>query len=46
MTPIEIVHIDFMLNGKPLYSHSRTDSYRPLGRMEIDSGAVIDSERK
>ncbi len=34
MTPIEIVHIDFMLNGKPLYSHSRTDSYRPLGSHE------------
>ncbi len=35
MTPIEIVHIDFMLNGKPLYSHSRTDSYRPLGSQAI-----------
>lgn len=34
MTPIEIVHIDFMLNGKPLYSHSRPDSYRPLGSHE------------
>jgi RNase E specificity factor CsrD len=34
MTPIEIVHIDFMPTLKPLYSHSRTDSYRPLGSHE------------
>ncbi len=29
MTPIEIVHIDFMLNGKPLYSHSRPPARQP-----------------
>jgi RNase E specificity factor CsrD len=31
MTPVEIVQVDFLLNGKPVYSHSRTDSYRPPG---------------
>jgi RNase E specificity factor CsrD len=31
MTPVEIVQVDFQLNGKSVYSHSRTDSYRPPG---------------
>lgn len=31
MTPVEIVQVDFLLNGKPVYGHSRSDSYRPPG---------------
>lgn len=31
MTPVEVVHVDFQLNGKSVYSHSRNDNYRPLG---------------
>lgn len=31
LTPVEVEHIDFLLNGKSLYSHTRGDSYRPLG---------------
>lgn len=31
MTPVEAVRVDFQLNGKSVYSHSRTDNYRPLG---------------
>lgn len=31
MTPIDATRVDFQLNGKSVYSHSRTDNYRPLG---------------
>lgn len=31
MTPIDAARVDFQLNGKSVYSHSRTDNYRPLG---------------
>lgn len=31
MTPVDVVQVDFLLNGKSVYSHSRSDSYRPLG---------------
>ncbi len=31
MTPVDAIRIDFKLNGNVLYSHSRTDNYRPLG---------------
>ncbi|RAN79796.1 RNase E specificity factor CsrD, partial [Bacillus sp. SRB_28] len=27
----DVVQVDFLLNGKSVYSHSRSDSYRPLG---------------
>ena len=31
MTPVDVVQVDFLLNGKSVYSHARSDSYRPLG---------------
>lgn len=31
MTPIDATRVDFQLDGKSVYSHSRTDNYRPLG---------------
>ena len=31
MTPVEIVQVDFLLNGKSVYRHLRNDSYRPPG---------------
>jgi len=31
MTPVDVVQVDFLLHGKSVYSHSRSDSYRPLG---------------
>ena len=31
MVPLDIVRIDFTLNGKALFHHSRTSSYQPVG---------------
>ncbi|MDP1142733.1 RNase E specificity factor CsrD, partial [Klebsiella pneumoniae] len=39
----EIAQIDFMLNGNPLYSHSRPESYRPLGSHEQFRESTVQS---